>query len=165
MILTLYIIKCAQHLVWVRTNGVTSLYILAEEVHKVVVQSNKLLKTKVPPLCSSLALYLANEETEHILFRPIRVGQSVCASLHSHLYYSLLHMYMHTIFCGVSTGVSWTWNTRWRRQYCPPWWFWENMKFRGLLWVSILCVLITVVHVFVFQCRPMCCRCMRHWRR
>ena len=80
-----------------------SIIILAEEVHKVVVQSNKLLKTKVPPLRSSLALYLANEETEHILFRPIRVSQSVCASFHI---CSLLHMYMYAIFCGVYTGVS-----------------------------------------------------------
>ena len=45
-----------------------------DEIHKVVVQGNKLLKTKVPPLRSSLATYLANEETEHILFKPIRVS-------------------------------------------------------------------------------------------
>ena len=84
-------------------------YVLAEEVHKVVVQSNKLLKTKVPPLRSSLALYLANEETEHILFRPIRVGQwvlhciPICSLLHVHVY---VHVYMYTIYCGMSTGVS-----------------------------------------------------------
>jgi hypothetical protein len=46
----------------------------ADEIHKVVVQNNKLLKTKIPVLRSSLALYLANEETEHILFRPIRAN-------------------------------------------------------------------------------------------
>ena len=38
-----------------------------------VVQGNKLLKTKIPALRQSLAVYLANEETEHILFRPVKV--------------------------------------------------------------------------------------------
>ena len=47
--------------------------VVADEVHQVVVQGNKLIKTKVPALRQSLALYLANEETEHILFRPVKV--------------------------------------------------------------------------------------------
>ncbi|CAI8054354.1 Conserved oligomeric Golgi complex subunit 3 [Geodia barretti] len=46
----------------------------ADEVHQVVVQGNKLIKTKVPALRQSLALYLANEETEHILFRPVKAS-------------------------------------------------------------------------------------------
>jgi hypothetical protein len=40
----------------------------------VVLQGNKLLKTKVPALRQSLGLYLANEETEHILFRPVKAS-------------------------------------------------------------------------------------------
>ena len=47
--------------------------ICVDEVHKAVVQGNKLLKSRVPTLRASLAIYLANEETEHILFRPIKV--------------------------------------------------------------------------------------------
>jgi hypothetical protein len=43
------------------------------ELHKVVNETNKLLKAKTPELKKSLSLYLANEETEHILFRPCRV--------------------------------------------------------------------------------------------
>ena len=40
-------------------------------------ETNKLLKAKAPGLKKSLALYLANEETEHILFRPCRVSSIV----------------------------------------------------------------------------------------
>ena len=58
-------------------NVLTNTYnMCVDEVHKVVVHGNKLLKSKVPKLCSSLAIYLANEETEHILFRPIKVYYS-----------------------------------------------------------------------------------------
>ena len=47
-----------------------------DELHKVINETNKLMKSMAPELKKSLALYLANEETEHILFRPCRV--SVC---------------------------------------------------------------------------------------
>jgi hypothetical protein len=46
----------------------------ADAMHKVVVEGKKLLKTKVPNLHKSLAVYLANEETEHILFRPVKAN-------------------------------------------------------------------------------------------
>ncbi len=57
----------------------------AGEVHKVVVDGSKLLKAKVPAMRRSLALYLANEETEHILFRPVRVRHqhSVAVPVHA----------------------------------------------------------------------------------
>ena len=48
-----------------------------DEVHKVVNETNKILKTKAPELKKSLSLYLASEETEHILFRPCKVGNCV----------------------------------------------------------------------------------------
>ena len=54
-----------------------ALTMYTDEVHQVVVQGNKLLKTKVPTLRQSLAVYLANEETEHILFRPLKVCTSI----------------------------------------------------------------------------------------
>ena len=38
-------------------------------------ETNKILKTKAPELKKSLTLYLASEETEHILFRPCKVGE------------------------------------------------------------------------------------------
>ena len=56
-------------------NKVCHGYLNLDELHKVVAQGNKVLKTKVPPLRSSLTIYLANEETERILFRPIKVSQ------------------------------------------------------------------------------------------
>ena len=46
------------------------LCMFAGEVHKVITENNKLLKAQIPALRRSLTLYLANEETEHILFRP-----------------------------------------------------------------------------------------------
>lgn len=46
----------------------------AEEVHKVIVEEQKVLKSQVPLMCRSLSLYLASEETEHILFRPCRAN-------------------------------------------------------------------------------------------
>ena len=49
-------------------------FVFTDELHKVVNETNKLLKAKVPELKKSLTLYLANEETEHILFRPCRVS-------------------------------------------------------------------------------------------
>ncbi|KAG1667317.1 Conserved oligomeric Golgi complex subunit 3 [Nymphon striatum] len=44
----------------------------AEKVADVVCQGYKILKSQLATLSSSLSLYLANRETEHILFRPVR---------------------------------------------------------------------------------------------
>lgn len=52
----------------------------SDEIHKVVAQGNKVLKSKVPPVRSSLSIYLANEETERILFRPIKVNAVITKS-------------------------------------------------------------------------------------
>ena len=53
--------------------------ILLEDVHSVVMETTKLLKLRVPLIRRGLALYLSNEETESILFRPVKV----CAHTHS----------------------------------------------------------------------------------
>ena len=37
-------------------------------------ETNKLLRSKLPKLLESMTLYLANKETESILFKPIKVG-------------------------------------------------------------------------------------------
>lgn len=50
---------------------------IVDEVHKVVVEEQKVLKSQIPLTCRSLSLYLANEETEHILFRPCRVSKAL----------------------------------------------------------------------------------------
>ncbi|XP_076363263.1 conserved oligomeric Golgi complex subunit 3 [Tachypleus tridentatus] len=44
----------------------------AEKVSELVNEAYKHLKTKLPSLANSMSLYLANRDTEHILFRPIR---------------------------------------------------------------------------------------------
>ena len=43
-------------------------------IHDVVAEINKLLKSHSPNVLSSMALYLANEDTEYILFKPIKVS-------------------------------------------------------------------------------------------
>ena len=48
--------------------------ICLDELHKVILEEQKVLKSQVPVICGSQVLYLANEETEHILFRPCRVS-------------------------------------------------------------------------------------------
>ena len=47
----------------------------AKTVHDVVGEASKLLQQHIPSLWSSMALYLANEETEYILFKPVKVGR------------------------------------------------------------------------------------------
>lgn len=49
--------------------------IISDELHKVVMEEQKVLKAQIPVISKSLSLYLANEETEHILFRPCRVSR------------------------------------------------------------------------------------------
>lgn len=45
-----------------------------DKVHEVVTKTKQLIKSQIPTIKKSLSLYLANEETEHILFRPCRVS-------------------------------------------------------------------------------------------
>ena len=45
-----------------------------EKLQDVVAETYKLLKKSLPNLQKSMALYLANRETEIILFKPIKVG-------------------------------------------------------------------------------------------
>ena len=45
----------------------------AKAVHDVVGEASRLLQHHVPSLWYSMDLYLANEETEYILFKPVKV--------------------------------------------------------------------------------------------
>ncbi|XP_030837446.1 conserved oligomeric Golgi complex subunit 3 [Strongylocentrotus purpuratus] len=45
-----------------------------ERVHEVVGASYKQIKTQLPKVFQSMSLYLANKDTEYILFRPIKAG-------------------------------------------------------------------------------------------
>ncbi|XP_065889132.1 conserved oligomeric Golgi complex subunit 3-like [Dysidea avara] len=44
------------------------------KVHEVVTTTNRMIKEKLPSILRSMSLYLANDETEHILFRPIKAN-------------------------------------------------------------------------------------------
>ncbi|ESO96117.1 hypothetical protein LOTGIDRAFT_116220 [Lottia gigantea] len=45
-----------------------------EKLHDVVAETYKIVKTKTPAIQKSMALYLANKDTESILFKPIKVN-------------------------------------------------------------------------------------------
>ena len=45
-----------------------------ESVRKIVSEAYMLLKSKLPGVMESMALYLASKETEYILFKPIKVS-------------------------------------------------------------------------------------------
>ena len=45
-----------------------------EKIHDIVAQTYKQLKTKKPTVQRSMALYLANRDTEYILFKPVKVS-------------------------------------------------------------------------------------------
>lgn len=47
-----------------------------EKAHDVAMETYRNLKTKLPGVQRSMALYLANRDTESILFRPIKVRQN-----------------------------------------------------------------------------------------
>ncbi|KAK0059752.1 conserved oligomeric Golgi complex subunit 3-like isoform X1 [Biomphalaria pfeifferi] len=49
-------------------------FALPEKVHDVVTETYKNIKTKLPIVQRSMSLYLANKDTEAILFRPIKVN-------------------------------------------------------------------------------------------
>ncbi|XP_050396533.1 conserved oligomeric Golgi complex subunit 3 isoform X1 [Patella vulgata] len=49
-----------------------------EKVHDVVAETYKMVKTKTPGVLRSMALYLANKDTESILFKPIKVNVQQC---------------------------------------------------------------------------------------
>jgi hypothetical protein len=51
----------------------TQPFAMPEKVHDVAMETYKNIKTRLPGLQRSMALYLANRDTEAILFRPIKV--------------------------------------------------------------------------------------------
>lgn len=45
-----------------------------EKLNDIVAESYKIVKKSIPQIHRSMSLYLANRETEIILFKPIKVG-------------------------------------------------------------------------------------------
>ena len=48
--------------------------LFSEKVHEVVGATYKQIKSVLPKVFKKMSLYLANKDTEYILFRPIKVG-------------------------------------------------------------------------------------------
>ena len=49
-------------------------YLISENVRRLVSESYMLLKSKIPSTLQIMALYLANKDTEYILFKPVKVN-------------------------------------------------------------------------------------------
>lgn len=49
-------------------------YCITENVRRLVSESYMLLKSKIPSTLQIMSLYLANKDTEYILFKPVKVG-------------------------------------------------------------------------------------------
>jgi hypothetical protein len=52
----------------------TQLFATSEKVHEVVTENYKSLRTRLPSLLEKMSLYLANKDTEYILFKPIKAN-------------------------------------------------------------------------------------------
>ena len=50
-----------------------SFNVVAENVRRLVSESYMLLKSKIPSTLQIMSLYLANKDTEFILFKPVKV--------------------------------------------------------------------------------------------
>lgn len=49
---------------------------LLAKINEIVMATYRVMKTKLPSTLQSMSLYLANRDTEFILFKPVRVGFS-----------------------------------------------------------------------------------------
>lgn len=58
-----------------RKMNVIDIIPLSENVRRLVSESYMLLKSKIPSTLQIMALYLANKDTEYILFKPVKVKQ------------------------------------------------------------------------------------------
>ncbi|XP_062521592.1 conserved oligomeric Golgi complex subunit 3-like isoform X2 [Corticium candelabrum] len=52
----------------------THVFATPEKVHEVVSENYKNLRARLPPLLEKMSLYLANKDTEYILFKPIKAN-------------------------------------------------------------------------------------------
>lgn len=51
-----------------------SLSLLLAKINEIVMATYRVMKSKLPSTLQSMSLYLANRDTEFILFKPVRVG-------------------------------------------------------------------------------------------
>lgn len=49
---------------------------LLAKINEIVMATYRVMKSKLPSILQSMSLYLANRDTEFILFKPVRVGFS-----------------------------------------------------------------------------------------
>lgn len=60
-----------------------SLSSLSAKINDIVMATYRVMKSKLPSTLQSMSLYLANRDTEFILFKPVRVGgrESRCSTV------------------------------------------------------------------------------------
>lgn len=69
-----------------------------EQIAAVLLETQRLIKANLAPLQRSMQLYLANKETEFILFRPIRVFYSIFIALSTTNYEGFLISFHNKLF-------------------------------------------------------------------
>lgn len=52
------------------------LSLFSAKINDIVMATYRVMKSKLPSTLQSMSLYLANRDTEFILFKPVRVGGS-----------------------------------------------------------------------------------------
>lgn len=55
------------------------LSVFLAKINDLVTATYRVMKSKLPSILQSMSLYLANRDTEFILFKPVRVGRSTAS--------------------------------------------------------------------------------------
>lgn len=55
------------------------LSVFLAKINDLVTATYRVMKSKLPSTLQSMSLYLANRDTEFILFKPVRVGRSTAS--------------------------------------------------------------------------------------
>lgn len=59
------------------------LSVFLAKINDLVTATYRVMKSKLPSILQSMSLYLANRDTEFILFKPVRVGRSTASLEHA----------------------------------------------------------------------------------
>lgn len=59
--------------------SVLFLSVFLAKINDLVTATYRVMKSKLPSTLQSMSLYLANRDTEFILFKPVRVGRSAAS--------------------------------------------------------------------------------------
>lgn len=59
--------------------SLSTFFVFLAKINDLVTATYRVMKSKLPSTLQSMSLYLANRDTEFILFKPVRVGRSAAS--------------------------------------------------------------------------------------